>query len=329
MALRYLIPMIVIYLLTACRPIEPINTKTPTLPSPTVTLTIQQVVPTKTPIRPTQSPPPDPLDIASQVLTELEIDITSQYSPDNPWEVKRILAYPVTEVSQLKYDNQYYKYFKITCWAPACSPETGLEHILVNKWTVWGMGYSIPATLGWSGDEKFFYFFDIIIPDGCQPLGGFQENLRRVDLQSGSVEPILLKVIGGLNLSPDSRYASFYDQEGMEIGIYDLINHAEKRIPFELPPEVEYWYAGDFTWSPNGNSFLFRIQYGDPCFPTGTSIRRVDLQGNRMHTLLDEDEHLYSIIEWSDPDRILLAGEGGTQWQLDRFTGELTGIDEE
>ena len=30
------------------------------------------------------------------------------------------------------------------------------------------------------------YFYDAIIPDGSQPLGGFQENLREVDLETGA-----------------------------------------------------------------------------------------------------------------------------------------------
>jgi hypothetical protein len=284
--------------------------------------------PTEVPVKPTQSPPPDPLITARQVLTELEIDITTWYSPDDLWEVKRVLAHPISDASQLKYDNQFYTYYKITCQGPSCSPVSGIEHVLVDEWNPGELGYAIPETLGWSGGERFFYFYDSIIPDGCQPLGGFQDNLRRVDLHSGDVDTIPVEMTGGLSLSPDSQYASFYDKEEMEIGIFDLENHEEKRIPFELPPEVEDWFAGNFTWSPDGKSFLFIIKYGDACFPSGTSIRRVDLQANRLHTLLDEDGLLYGIIDWSDPNRVLLAGEGGEEWWLDPFTGRLMAINE-
>jgi hypothetical protein len=47
-----------------------------------------------------------------------------------------------------------------------------------------------------------------------------------------------------------------------------------------------------------------------------------------LHTLLDEVGLLYGIIEWTDSDRVLLAGEGGEEWWLDPFTGRLMAINE-
>jgi hypothetical protein len=259
------------------------------------------------------------------VLTGLDIEVISQYSPSKLWEVERLIAYPITDESIQEYSNQFYTNLKIACVSQSCFPAVGrLEWGLIDVWSEAELGYHVPETLGWSADENIFYFYDAILPDGCQPFGGFQGNLRRIDLRSGKVEQIPLTWTGGITISPDSRRVSYYDRWTAEVGIYDLESGEEEIWPFDLLTEDDYWYAGDFVWSPDSQSFLFRILHGDPCFPTGTSIHRVDLQNTGIQTILQEYGKFYDIVEWVDVNRVLLDGEREQQWWLDQNTGVLT-----
>ena len=229
-------------------------------------------------------------------------------------EWSRTLAWPILEAASLKYDNQFFTYVTISCGNQAT------PWVLVDKWTEAGLGYSIPALLGWSMDGQYVYFYDAIIPDGCQPIGGFQQDLRQVDLATGSILSIPISWTGGIALSADTTRLIYYDRQKVEVGVYDLASGEEQRFSFALPKSIDDWFAGDFTWSPDGQSALFIIQYGDPCFPTGVSVRRVDLQRNETHDLdnvsilLERQDTTLSILEWAQAERVMISMEGDTWW---------------
>ena len=233
------------YFLAACQPqaqtpgsLSVTPTPAQTSPGPTQTLTST---------RQTPSPAPSlsPQDIASSVLTELSIDKTREYSPNGYCQWERLLAWSLSEVTQRKYSSQFFTYVKVTCEQ---------EWVLIEERKEQNLGYSIPEPVGWSMDGKYIYFHDAVIPDGCQPLGGFQQNLRQVELSTGNIRVIPLQWTGGVALSPDSTKLVYYDWENVEVGVYDLVNQEEQRIPFELPEPMEDWHAGDSTWSPDSRA---------------------------------------------------------------------------
>ena len=312
--------------LVACQPQVTVIPISPTLVSPTPLPTTATPTATTTSLPPKRvptftPPPPNPTlsqqEIAVTILTELSIDETHAYSPNGMCEWKRLLANPITESARDKYNGQFFTYVTVSCG------NQEKPWVLVNKWALAQEGYSIPDLLGWSAEEKSAYYYDSIIPDGCQPLGGFQQNLRQVDLGNGNLHTFPLAWTGGISLSPDTAKVVYYDQNTSEIGIYDLNSGAEQHFPFDVPASSNGWFAGNFTWSPDGKDVLFLIQYGDACFPTGDSVQKVDLQGNKINTVLEQNNKIISISGWSEPGVVTISMDGKS-WNLDPFTGSIS-----
>jgi hypothetical protein len=325
--------IILVFLLTAC---QPAKTPSPTTLSPSstaipATQTPSPTVAKATPIRlPTfTKPPPKPTlsqqEIAGKVLTELSIDETHAYSPDGYCEWKRILAWPGADAS---YDTEgnFFTYVTVNCGNQD-------PWVLVKLWSPAIMGYSIPDLLGWSVEGKYLYFADKNIPDGCQPLGGWQHNLWRVDLKSGKINPIPLDWTGGITLSPDTSKVIYYtDMQAPQVGIYDLANGTEQHFSVELPQGVEYGSIGNFTWAPDAQSALFIVEYGDTCFPSGYSLRRVDFATSQVSTLVEMEnetrsflDQTLSILEWVQNYRVKISIDHQDYW-LDPASGVITPI---
>ncbi len=317
------------FILSACQEVKSSTQASATTNPPTLLPTTKTSIPSPTIISPTNKPtytqPPtptaeptlSPLDNASKVLTELSIDETQDYSPNGFCEWKRIIAWPYLEAAQLKYNNQFFTYVTVNC---------GGQYdpwVLVEKWAEAGLGYPLTSLLGWSVNGKYAYMYDAHIPDGCQVIGGFGQDLRQVDLNTGAIKSFPITWTGGMALSPDSSKVIYYDREPAEVGIYDLSTQMEQRIGFDLPNGLESWFAGDFTWSPDGKSAIFIIEYGDGCFPSGVSLRMVDPQANKVTTLLERENQTLSIIEWSNPNKILISIDKEQQ-VLDLMTGKLS-----
>ncbi len=278
-----------------------INTETPGVPEK---------------VQPAPSATLDPLDIAEIVLTELSIDQAHEYSPNGNCEWKRIVASPSDEIND-KYANQFFTYVTVTC------ANQDKPWVLEQKWTEQGLGYPLTSLLAWSADGRYAYYYDQIIPDGCPPVGGFQQDLRQVDLDTGAIHSFPITWTGGMALSPDSTKVIYYDHQAADVGIFDLTAQNEQRVSFDLPAGLDSWFAGDFTWSPDGQSAIFIISYGDACFPTGVSLRHVDLRANKVRTLLEGEIQAISIIDWIAPEQVLIS-INGEQEILDLQTGEIS-----
>jgi hypothetical protein len=124
-------------------------------------------------------------------------------------------------------------------------------------------------------------------------------------------------------LSPDTTKVIYYDHQKTEVGVYDLVANVEYRFPIELPKSIDQWFAGNFTWSPNGQNAVFIIQYGDPCFPTGVSVRRVDLPTELVRILLEKKDQAVSIVGWTELDEVSIS-LGGEIWWLNPVSGDLS-----
>jgi len=261
-----------------------------------------------------------PLEVASAVLSDLTIDTQSLYSPNGRCTWKRLQAWSMTEAAQRKYDGRFFIRAAVSCVRAETNEE--VDWLLVNEWKEQGLGYSIPALLGWSADGKYLYFYDNIIPDGCQPLGGFQDNLRQVDLDTGKISALLAGVKSGLPLSPDTSSMVFYDFQKADIGSYDFASGEVQHFPLPPTGQANERWVGDLTWSPVGQSLLFVVINGNTCFPSGASILHLDLKSGEVKILLTNNEQTLSILEWVAAERVLIS-VGGKQHTLDPSSGAL------
>ncbi|PKO04357.1 MAG: hypothetical protein CVU41_17560 [Chloroflexi bacterium HGW-Chloroflexi-3] len=292
---------------------SPGNTSLPSsLPTNKPSPSLTTISPTK-PLTITPRPTLNSLDIARTVLTDLSIEVTHEYSPTGYCDWKRIIGWS----TDFKYNNQFFTYATITC------VNQDKPWVLVESWAEQGLGYPLTSLLGWSTDEKYAYFYDKIIPDGCQPRGSFGRGLYQVDLNTGTIKSYPVDQTRGISLSPDASMIVFYDHQMSEVIIYNLLDQYEKHIAFDIPSGMDNWGAGDFTWSPDGQKIIFIIDYGDACFVSGVSLRLIDTQTSKVTTLLERENQTLSVVEWSESNKILLSIDNEQQI-LDLTTGNVS-----
>jgi Tol biopolymer transport system component len=94
-----------------------------------------------------------------------------------------------------------------------------------------------------------------------------------------------------------------------------------------LTASGQYIQSGNLVWSPDGDSLLLTMVH-DPCGSDWRhSIVRIDSSDLTAETLIDQDERLFTIREWSEADTALLTDNAGDTWQLNILTGDITQTD--
>lgn len=307
---------IIPFLLAACSPAIPTPDQSATPGSTLESTAIFRPTYTK----PAPAPTLNPNEIASRLFSDLNIEKQTLFSPDGLCSWERLLAWPLTEKALTKYGYQFFVRVNVSCVRPKTHEE--VNWVLVNEWQEQNLGYSIPDLLGWSADGNTLYFHDSIIPDGCQPIGGFQENFRQVDLSTGNITLLFSEMRSGASLSPDTTRIVYYDMQNMDVGVYTLLSGEVQHIPFSIPEKDTYWDVGDFTWSPDGQRVLFVLVSGDACFPSAAYIMRMDVTKGEIKIVLTNEGQYFSILEWVEPTRVLIS-VGQEQKTLDPFTGTL------
>jgi len=302
-----------IFILTACSPAEPTAATTqPTLEP------IATILPTAT--KPNPSPTLSVNEIAANVFSDLTVETQKLYSPNGRCAWDRLQASSLTESATRKYDNQFYIRVSLACVLGDEFKE--VNWVLLDEWKSQGLGYSIPTVLGWSADGKKLYFHDEIIPDGCQPIGGWQENFRQVDLETGNITLLFPELRSGASLSPDTTRLVYHDIQNKDVGVYTFANGKVQHIPLAFPAPPAYWEVGNFTWSPDRQSVLFVMVYGDACNPSGASIQKLDIAKGEIRMKWISTVKTASIVEWVDPLRAVIT-IGQEQHLMDPVSGNL------
>ena len=312
MKIRLVSVTVLFLLLVACSPSVATPNEAATIqptPKPTPTL-----YPTSTKIKPLS-----PFEIASVVFSDLTIETQRLNSSDGRCTWDRLLASSLKESANLKYDNQLYVRLSVRCILGDEYKE--VNWVLVDEWKLQGLGYSLPSLLGWSVDGNYLYLDDEIIPDGCQPIGGWQENFRKMDLETGNITFLFHEMLSGAVLSPDTTRIVYYDMQNKDVRVYSLASGEVQQAPLILP-DSPYLDVGNFTWSPDGGSVLFVMVFGDSCFPTGASILHLDVANGEIKVVLTDERQTYSILEWIEPNRVLIK-VGLKQHVLDPNSGIL------
>ena len=244
---------------------------------------------------------------------EIPIETWSFPSPDGKWTANVIVALPV--ISSTTVSNQYYTRLELL-------KTDGTKWTIVDEWSEWGLGYTIPSPLQWSHDGKYLYFTNKPIPDGCAVFVN-GADLHRVDLDSGSVSPVVPSVGLWLSLSPDETMLAYIGYGDRGLVIRDLATGTEREI--KLNPGQEY-QAGHITWSPDGSSIVLALAI-HPCstdWADSTSIVHVDVATLEQVTLIQEDKRLFVPVEWTMADQVLLKDGKGDYWFMDATTGQVT-----
>jgi len=197
-----------------------------------------------------------------------------------------------------------------------------LEWTVVDEWSAWGLGYTIPKPLHWSRDGRFLYFTNQPVPDGCAVFVN-GSDLQRIDLSNGDVREIAPPVGLWLALSPDETMLAYIGYGGRGLVIRDLATGAEQEIP--LDPGKDY-QAGQVLWSPDSKTIILALAI-HPCstgWADSTSIVRVDVTTLEPVTLLREDKRLFVPVEWTAAGKVLLKDGEGAHWLMDVTTGQVT-----
>jgi hypothetical protein len=177
-----------------------------------------------------------------------------------------------------------------------------------EEWSESGLGDSFLSQFYWSADGRYLYFSHHGAADGCGTP--FATNLRRVDLQDGSLREIPLTGLGLdiVTISPTADRMAYRTAEG--ILVYDLESDEARILPYEWPPGRDYvvdWYA----WSPDGKQLAFTLNENF-CFTgePGTSIRVIDLETAQARTLTEHDPRFLVVTGWPDPDALEVDQDG-------------------
>ncbi len=223
------------------------------------------------------------------------------------------VALPVTSGTPVS--NNYYTQLKL-------QKTDGDEWTVVDEWSEWGLGYTIPYPLHWSHDGKYLYFTNKPVPDGCAVFVN-GSDLYRINLDDGSVGEIVPPVGLWLSLSPDETRLAYIGYGGRGLVIRDLVTGIERET--RLDPGKDY-QAGHIVWSPDGTAVILALAI-QPCstdWADSTSIVRVDVATLEQVTLLREDKRLFIPIEWETAEKVLLQDKEGDYWLMDTATGRVS-----
>ncbi|HXF68317.1 MAG TPA: hypothetical protein VNK89_00790 [Thermoflexus sp.] len=252
-----------------------------------------------------------PQATATPNLANFRIERRSFTSPNGEWEAQTVVALPAVSDTA----TRYYVQLKVS------KTDGTIEWIIVDKWSEWGLGYTIPQPLHWSHDGRYLYFTNKPVPDGCAVFVN-GSDLHRVDLNSGEVVGIIPPVGLWLSLSPDETMLAYIGYGNRGLVIRDLATGMEREV--KLNPGEDY-QAGHILWSPDGRAIILALAIR-PCstdWAESTSIVRVDVNTLELMPLLQENKHLFIPVEWATPDQVLLKDKGGDYWLMDATTGQV------
>lgn len=244
--------------------------------------------------------------IARPAFSRYSITTTVAPSPDGSATAVVVTAFPRSGPGDF--------YVRVEANGP-----TSPQHIVLEEWSDWGLGYSIPAILGWSPDSRRVYIADKVVPDGCAPFDLLM-HVRHVSIPYGSPEAIEFDPSGPLSLSPNADEIGTI--EGSHLAMYSL---SGERIDATELSLAEADRAGAIVWVQSGNKLAFVI-HRNACNGEVTSdILVVDREGMRVESILSVPGQRVWTKRWLGDRMILLQSQGGDEMVLDTMTGQVFG----
>jgi hypothetical protein len=277
-----------------------VNTATP----------VAELTPTTTAMPAPTVETPTPMATA----TPISVRTWSSISPDGKWIAQRVMEGPFLAGDEEKYHYQ----LKVV------NTNRTIGWTAVDDTSQFGLGYTTPQPFHWSKDGRYLYFTNEPVPDGCAVFVN-GSDLQRVDLETGRVKEMLAPGAWWLSLSPDEEQLAYiyWNGKALEIVIRNLATEAERRTKLEGAGDDSQ--AGGIVWSPDGKAFVLTVAT-HPCDPENWihSIVWVDRVTLSQKVLIHEDKRLFSIVEWSQPGKVLLKDKDGNSRWMDVVTGQMT-----
>lgn len=270
--------------------------------------------PSATPAPPTASPTP-PGPTATPDLASMTVSLLISTSPDQQWKAEALRADPYgpggTSVGEMDFGRvTVYRTDGSQQWVP------------YEEWSPTGLGDSYLSEFRWSADGRYLYFTHQGNADGCGTP--FITNLRRVDLEDGSLSEIELPGLGldVVTMSPDGGRLAYRTANGLVV--QDLESGSAQEIPYEWPAGSEYLVTG-YAWSPDGRQLAFTMLDGFCGPPQGrqSSIRIMDLDSGEVRTLTEHDSRQLVTTGWEEPRRLQVSGQAGRKYLLAASSGTL------
>jgi hypothetical protein len=293
--------------------IRPTTTTSPapssTLPSTNPTLPASPT-PAPATLTPTPSGPTPTPELGS-----MTVRVITSTSPDGEWKAEAILADPYnihgTFVGEMDFARlTVFRADGSQSWVP------------YEEWSPTGLGDSFLSSFYWSADGRYLYFSQDGNADGCG--NPFTTNLRRVDLQDGSLSEIPLTGLGldEITLSPEADRLAYRTEEG--ILLYNLETGESRRLPYDWPEGFDY-LVGGYAWSPDGARLALTLTHNfcGPFEDVYTSIQLIDLDSSEVRTLTERDSRRLHVTGWPEPKRLQVVDRDGKRYTLTVDSGTL------
>ncbi len=191
--------------------------------------------------------------------------------------------------------------------------------VVVDQWSRFGLGYTTPRPLHWSGGGQYLYFTNAPVPDGCAVFVN-GEDLQQVDLKNGRVKEILPKVGQVVSLSPDEQTLAYIASGDLsKLILRDFATGAERLVKLSDEKDAQ---AGSIVWSPDAQVVILTVAV-HPCDPAQWqySVIRIDTPTMALKTLIPNSRRSLRTIGWRGVAMVELEDASGNQWLIDAVTG--------
>jgi len=238
-------------------------------------------------------------------------EVKRMTSPDGRWIAQLFTA--LQPASEFAYDS--YTRFQVT------RTDDSVRWVLVDGWEEIGLGGTTPLPFHFSRDERYFYYVEAGVGDGC---GYPFSHLQRLDLNHGDVTAVVPFTLGPVSLSPDETTLAYGT-----LTLLDMASGLTQTVTLADVPAAALADALSvlFVWSPDSQQVMWTLAL-NACGPYPTHlIVRVDAETRAAAILLRDETHFTTAFEWPEPERVLLRDNDGNVWWMNPNTGELVQAD--
>ena len=187
----------------------------------------------------------------------------------------------------------------------------------------------LPQPIQWSPDGKFLYYTDEPYGIGGYILFWGGPDLKRVDVQSGTITEILPDTgcLCPMTVSPDGTTVAYIAGYGpLELVLHDVATGDERR----LSVDAGHLQAGDIVWSPDGKALVYTMAISNFENPESEkyAIARVDAATLSQTILIPDDQRLLQTAVWPTVNAVWLNDKDNNAWQMNPETGEVMLVEE-